>query len=199
MPAPAGPTPRRANKPPSLAQHRTSQLVRAGPPASVASVLSAFGFRLGTLPLASFGACDPGRRIDARLLTFRARAADQDHAASTPDTAWPGTWAPAKLISREKPGPRFRCHLDHFRRLNDDAPPSLPSRAILERLPGPHLTGSSPALSLDAHHDSLQLTQLQGGLTPTPAGRRRRAIDPPSLAQFRLCTGPSTRLLLRRS
>ena len=66
--------------------------------------------------------------------------------------------------------PRFRCHLNHFRRLNDDAPPSLPGRAILERLPGPHLTGSSPAFSLDAHHDSLQLTQLQGGLTPTPTG-----------------------------
>jgi hypothetical protein len=39
---------------------------------------------LGTLPLATLGTCDPDRRIDARLLTFRARAADQAHAASTP-------------------------------------------------------------------------------------------------------------------
>ena len=60
--------------------------------------------------------------------------------------------------------------ISDFRRLNDDAPPGLPGRALLERLPGPHLTGSSPAFSLDAHHDSRQLTQLQGGLTPTPAG-----------------------------
>jgi hypothetical protein len=48
--------------------------------------------------------------------------------------------------------------------------PDLPDRALLERLPGPHLTRSRRAFSLDAHHDSLQLTQLQGGLTPTPAG-----------------------------
>ena len=60
--------------------------------------------------------------------------------------------------------------ISDFRRLNDDAPPGLPSRALLERLPGPHLTGSSPAFSLYAHHDSRQLTQLQGGLTPSPAG-----------------------------
>ena len=55
---------------------------------------------VGTLPLATYGACDPGRGIDARLLTFRARAADQAHAASTPGTTWPGTRAPARLIPR---------------------------------------------------------------------------------------------------
>src|SRR3954462_2148195 len=42
---------------------------------------------VGRLPLATLAAYDPGRRIDARLLTFRARAADQAHAASTPGTA----------------------------------------------------------------------------------------------------------------
>ena len=56
-----------------------------------------------------------------------------------------------------------------FRRLNDDTQPNLGPSA-LERLPDPHLTGSSPAFSLDAHHDGLQPTQHQGGLTPTPAG-----------------------------
>ena len=35
------------------------------------------------------GLVDPGRRIDARLLTFHARAADQAHAASTPGATWP--------------------------------------------------------------------------------------------------------------
>jgi hypothetical protein len=34
----------------------------------------------------------------------------------------------------------------------------------------PTLTGSSPAFSLDAHHDGLQPTQHQGGLAPAPAG-----------------------------
>src|SRR5215218_6396261 len=63
------------------------------------------GFRLGTLPLATLEACDPGRRIDARLLTFRARAADQAHAAYTPGTTWPVTGTPARLIAREQPDP----------------------------------------------------------------------------------------------
>ena len=53
---------------------------------------------------------------------------------------------------------------------NDDTRPSRPGRALLERLPGPHLTRSRRAFSLDARHDSLQLTQHQGGLAPTPAG-----------------------------
>jgi hypothetical protein len=72
-------------------------------------------------------------------------------------------------------------------------------RALLERLPGPHLTRSRRAFSLNAHHDSLQLTQLQGGLTPTPAGPtpegQRSSISrtaPPM-------SGSSTRPLLQRS
>src|SRR4029434_3133074 len=44
---------------------------------------------VGRLPLATLEAYNPGRHIDARLLTFRARAADQAHAAFTPGTAWP--------------------------------------------------------------------------------------------------------------
>src|SRR3954471_1135627 len=52
----------------------------ASPRYSTPSV-SAFG----EIPLATSGSCAPGRRIDARLLTFLARAADRAHAASTPD------------------------------------------------------------------------------------------------------------------
>src|SRR5208283_4637821 len=47
---------------------------------------------VGTLPLAA-RRTDPQARTavsSARLLTFRARAADQAHAASTPGTTWPG-------------------------------------------------------------------------------------------------------------
>jgi hypothetical protein len=51
----------------------------------------------GALPLATTK--QPSRHIDARLLPFRTRAADQDHAIYTPGTAWPGTRAPAKLIT----------------------------------------------------------------------------------------------------
>jgi hypothetical protein len=45
-----------------------------------------------------------------------------------------------------------------------------PDQTILERLPDPHLTRSSLAVSPNAHHDGLQPTQLRGGLAPTPAG-----------------------------
>jgi hypothetical protein len=126
---------------------------------------------VGRLPLATLDLTTPGRCFAARLLTFRARAADQAHAASTPDTTWPATRAPARLIPRGYQGPPVSMPSHAFRRLNSARPPRIsPDRALLERLPGPHLTRSRRAFSLDAHHDSLQLTQLQGGLTPTPAG-----------------------------
>jgi len=79
--------------------------------------------------------------------------------------------APARLLPRGYQGPPVSMPSHAFRRLNSARPPRIfPDRALLERLPGPHLTRSRRAFSLDAHHDSLQLTQLQGGLTPTPAG-----------------------------
>ena len=63
---------------------------------------------VGTLPLATLEAYDPGRRIDARLLPFRARAADQDHAAFTPGTTWPVIGTPARLITeRTAKSPAF--------------------------------------------------------------------------------------------
>src|SRR3954470_9445625 len=60
---------------------------------------------VGRLPLATLKAYNPGRHIDARLLTFRARAADQAHTASTPGTAWPIIGTPARLITGEQPDP----------------------------------------------------------------------------------------------
>ena len=57
------------------------------------------------------GPATPVVGFDARLLTFRARAADQAHAASTPGTAWPGTRAPARLNPEGQTNPRFRRHL----------------------------------------------------------------------------------------
>jgi hypothetical protein len=128
---------------------------------------------VGTLPLAA-RRTDPQARtaaFDARLLTFHAKAADQDHAASTPDTTWPATRAAAKLIPKTNPLLGFDVVSVGFDASTTTPAPSLnPDQTILERLPDPHLTRSSPAFSLDAHHDSLQLTQLQGGLAPAPAG-----------------------------
>jgi hypothetical protein len=68
------------------------------------------------------GPATPDDCFDARLLTFRARAADQAHAASTPDTAWPETRAPARLISRDEAGPSISMPSKPFRRLNSARP-----------------------------------------------------------------------------
>jgi hypothetical protein len=124
---------------------------------------------VGTLPLAT-RATTPHRPIDARLLTFRARAADQAHVASTPDTTWPGTRAPARLIPGISGGPGFDAICMGFRRLNSARSAESSGRTLLERLPGPHLTRSRRAFSPDARHDGLQPTQHRGGLTPAPAG-----------------------------
>src|SRR5215217_5918680 len=63
---------------------------------------------VGRLPLATLEACDPGRRIDARLLTFRARAADQAHAAFTPGT----TCGRAVRLPRHRASRSPACRLD---------------------------------------------------------------------------------------
>src|SRR3954464_11145465 len=68
---------------------------------------------VGRLPLATLEAYDPGRRIDARLLTFHARAADQAHAAFTPGTAWPVLGTPPGSSRENNQTPRFRCHLNY--------------------------------------------------------------------------------------
>src|ERR1035437_9300202 len=139
-----------------------SQLLRTGPPASAASVLGAFGFCLSTLPLSARWLYKPmnGRRIDTRLLTFRARAADQAHAASTPGTTWPihGRTRQAHPEGRHR---TLGFDADQFlRRFNSDAQPGCPGRTLLARLPSPHLT-HLVRLFPDAHHDGLQPTQLR--------------------------------------
>jgi hypothetical protein len=78
---------------------------------------------LNTLPLATLGPTTPDDAFGARLLTFHARAADQDHAASTPDTTWPATRAAAKLIPRTNPLLGFDVISTGFDASNDDVRP----------------------------------------------------------------------------
>jgi hypothetical protein len=84
---------------------------------------------VGTLPLATQGPATPGDAFDARLLTFRARAADQAHAAFTPGTTWPVIGTPARPITGEQP----------------DLPLSMPPRFVLttpqQRTPTPRTSG----------------------------------------------------------
>ena len=105
------------------------------------------------------------------------------------------TRAPARLIPKENSGPSISMPTDLLIDASTaHAHPGSPGQALLERLPGPHLTRSRRAFSLDAHHDGLQPTQHQGGLAPAPEGRRWRANNPPSPAQHRLYEETSTRL-----
>ena len=148
---------------PHLQTAGSSQLLRTGPPAGAASVLSAFGFCLGTLPLRPGGSTSPYERADgigARLLTFRARAADQAHATYTPGTTWPVVGHPPGSVPGEYAGPSVSMPSSYFDASTATPGRVIPARALLARLPGPHLT-HLVRLFPDAHHDGLQPTQLR--------------------------------------
>ena len=88
----------------------------------------------------------PASGIDARLLTFHARAADQAHAASTPGTTWPVRRVSARLIPERMTKPPVSMPLQISTRQQRHPAATLPD--ALERLPGPHLTRSRRAFSL---------------------------------------------------
>jgi hypothetical protein len=100
---------------------------------------------VGTLPLAA-RQTDPQARTAAfvaRLLTFRARAAAQDHAAFTPGTAWP------TITGSRQAHPEGEIKPPGFDAIYSvstpqQRTPGLFGRTLLERLPGPHLTRSEP-------------------------------------------------------
>ena len=136
--------------PPSPQRATDSQLLRTGPPASIASVLNAFGFRLGTLPLAtpalttgshyrrspSHVPCKSRRPGSRRLYAGHRLANTRAHRQTHPG-------------EKHRP-PGFDVSSEILRRLNSDTPPGItpPGRALLERLPDPHLTRSSRAFPL---------------------------------------------------
>src|SRR5512143_464181 len=79
-----------------------SPLLRAGPPAAATTVLSTSRFLpLGALPVTTTRAHAQSRgRVDVRLPTFRAEAADRARAAFTPGTTWPILGHPPGLLPR---------------------------------------------------------------------------------------------------
>ena len=147
---------------------------------------------VGTLPLATLGGLRP--RVDdfaARLLTFRARAADQAHAAFTPGTAWPVIGTPARLITGEQPDP----------------PLSMPPQIVLTtpqqrtpapRLPDRALSGTSSWSPPDASNAPSPRSLTTTVFSQRSTGRfsalpRRTTLEgqkPPSLAQHRLYEDP---------
>jgi len=56
---------------------------------------------------------------------------------------------------------------------------------ISSHLPGPHLTRSWHAFPCAVHHGPPLTAAAHSGLEPPPAGRSRRATQPPSLVQHR--------------
>jgi len=145
-----------------------SPLLRAGPPARPATVLTP-----DLTPSYSLSPTKPTHtervsphNVVTRLPTFPARAADQAHAASVPDTAWPVIGAPTRPCSRSP------LHDYDF-----DATLTLTTRQQrfgVTHLPGPHLT--PPTMPFP--HRSPRRSSANaacGGLKPPPDRRLRRA------------------------
>jgi hypothetical protein len=131
----------------------------------------------------------PTTPVAASTLAF-SRSVQEPQTRLTP----PSRRAPPGQSSGHPPGssrensqtPRFRCHLDYANDASTAHPhPGPPERGFLARLPGPHLTRpSAPSPCRSPRRSSANAAQ--GGLTPPPEGRRRRANKPPSPAQHRL-------------
>ena len=145
-----------------------SSLLRAGPPARPATVLTP-----GLTPSYSLSQTNPvhskpisSSSIATRLPTFPARAADQVHATSMPDTAWPETGTPARPCSHD---PEHGRGFDVTPKRDDtstavrgySSPWSPPDTS---RVPFPH---RSPRRS--------SANAACGGLKPPPDRRLRRA------------------------
>ena len=155
-----------------------SPLLRAGPPASAATVLNASGIRRRRAP--SHPPADQLRQrvrsIGTGLPKFRAGAADQARAASMPDTTWPILGHPPGS-SRElcfSPVPMPTCHFGTSTAVRLRSPSWSPPDA--SRAPFPR---RSPRRS--------SANAARGGLTPPPEGRRRRATT------FITCTATQSR------
>jgi hypothetical protein len=149
-----------------------SPLLRAGPPAGPATVLTptpSAGYSLSPTRKIRTGSVEPG------LLPFHARAADRARVAFMPDTAWP--------ISGHPPGSsRNRWHTPVS--MSSVAVSTRQQRIACARLPDPHLTHLVRLFHI-AHHDRVTTPAACGGLKPPPTGRLRRADNPPSPAQHR--------------
>jgi hypothetical protein len=103
---------------------------------------SASAPRIGTQSLA--GSTRLGRSLSpppagstgTRLLTFHARAADQDHVAYVPNATRPITGHPPGSSRSTPHTPRFRRHFD----FDNDTSPAISTIETAHRLPDPHLT-----------------------------------------------------------
>jgi hypothetical protein len=122
----------------------------------------------------------PAGSTGTRLLTFHARAADQDHVAYVPDATRPISEHPPGSSRSTPHTPRFRRHFD----FDNDTSPAISTFETAHRLPDPHLTHPAAPFPCRSPRRS-SANAAHGGLEPPPAGRLRRA-HPSSLAQHRI-------------
>jgi hypothetical protein len=150
-----------------------SPLLRAGPPARAATVLSTSRFRpVGALPLAPPLTRD--RAVSAHAFprsTRKPQTGLTPPARRTPPGQSAGTRQAHPGIALR---PRFRCRF-----LNLDASAVVHSRSSSRSPPDGVLPPPFPRRS--ARQSSANAPR--GGLTPPPAGRRRRATSPSSSVQ----------------
>ena len=153
--------------------YRASQLLRAGPPACLAT---------GTQPLTVSAAwSSPSRRHPWRQ--FRGDTFTRSIREPCPGSCclYAGHHLGSRrvtprLIPRYGADPGFDVDLMGFDASTTD---------IYNHLPGPHLTYSWHAFSCAAHHEPPLTAAAHAGLIPPPARRYRRANKPPSLVQHR--------------
>jgi hypothetical protein len=144
--------------PPPPQRAGASQLLRAGPPASGATVLSAFGCCLGTSPLAGRGARGPFERPAVSTLAFSRSVQEPQTRLMPPVRRAPPGQSAGSRQARPEDGclPSVLAPLVVFTTLQRRRP-ALRSGALVH-LPGPYLTPQG-RLSPVAHHDGLQPTQ----------------------------------------
>jgi hypothetical protein len=132
---------------------------------------SASAPRIGTQSLAGSPRLErslsppPAGSTGTRLLTFHARAADQDHVAYVPDATRPISGHPPGSSRSTPHTPRFRRHFD----FDNDTSPAISTFETAHRLPDPHLTHPLRLFRV-AHHDGLQPTQHTAVWSLPPQG-----------------------------
>ena len=152
-----------------------SSLLRAGPPARLATVLTAS--RSHPLGCSLSSTSDS---IETRLPVFHARAADQAHAASMPGTAWPVIGHPPGSSRSPRPG--------H----GSDAISFVTTRQQrfgFTHLPGPHLT---PPGAVSTSLTTTVFSQRSMWRFEAPSRKATPKGQPSSPAQHRLLEASPT-------
>ena len=162
-----------------------SQLLRVGPPASASSVLNAYGFCLGALPPLPWGLRPRStyRRSSSHVPCSRSRPGSRrlyagHRLARTRDTR--------QAHPKGENRPLGFDVVFNFSTPQQRRSAGLPTRAIPERLPGPHMTRSNRAFSLPL--TTTVFSQRNAGsfrICPRGPILEGRNFAPPSATQLR--------------